>query len=54
MAKTNVPPTRSNLLRTKQDLRFAREGFEILDQKREVLAKELVSQANEAEELQDR
>jgi V/A-type H+-transporting ATPase subunit D len=54
MAKTNVPPTRSNLLRTKQDLRFAREGFEILDQKREVLAKELVSQANDAEELQDR
>jgi V/A-type H+-transporting ATPase subunit D len=54
MAKTNVPPTRSNLLRTRQDLRFAREGFEILDQKREVLAKELVSQANEAEELQDR
>jgi V/A-type H+/Na+-transporting ATPase subunit D len=54
MAKTNVPPTRSNLLRTRQDLRFAREGFEILDQKREVLAKELVSQANDAEELQDR
>lgn len=54
MAKTNVPPTRSNLLRTRQDLRFAREGFEILDQKREVLAKELVRQANDAEELQDR
>jgi V/A-type H+-transporting ATPase subunit D len=54
MAKTNVPPTRSNLLRTRQDLRFAREGFEILDQKREVLAKELVSQANDAEQLQDR
>jgi V/A-type H+/Na+-transporting ATPase subunit D len=54
MAKTNVPPTRSNLLRTRQELKFAREGFEILDQKREVLAKELVRQANDAQELQDR
>ncbi len=50
--RTNIPPTRSNLLKTKQDLRFAREGYEILDQKREVLAKELVRLANDAEALQ--
>ncbi len=53
MARVNVPPTRSNLLRTKHDLRFAREGYEILDQKRVVLAKELVRLAGEAEGLQE-
>ncbi len=52
MARINVPPTRSNLLRTRHELRFAREGFEILDQKRVVLAKELVRLANDAEALQ--
>src|SRR5512139_2443525 len=49
MARINIPPTRSNLLRLKQDLQFAREGYEILDQKREVLAKEIVRLANDAE-----
>ncbi len=53
MARVSVPPTRSNLLRTKQELQFAREGYEILDQKRVVLAKELVSLANEAQTVQD-
>jgi V/A-type H+-transporting ATPase subunit D len=52
MARINVPPTRSNLLRTKHDLKFAREGYEILDQKRVVLAKELVQLANDAELLE--
>ncbi len=54
MARSNIPPTRSNLLRTKQELQFAREGYEILDQKREVLAKELVRLANDAGSLQER
>ncbi len=52
MARINIPPTRSNLLRTKQELQFAREGYEILDRKRDVLAKELVRLANDAEALQ--
>ena len=52
MAKINVPPTRSNLLRIKQELRFAREGYEILDRKREVLTRELIQMAHDAEELQ--
>ncbi len=54
MARVNIPPTRSNLLKTRQELRFAREGYEILDQKRVVLAKELVRLANDAEALQDK
>ena len=52
MAKINIPPTRSNLLRMKQDLRFAREGYEILNRKREVLTGELIRIAHEAEVLQ--
>jgi len=48
-----VAPTRSNLLRTKQDLEFAKESYEILDRKREVLAKELVQLANNAESVQE-
>ena len=52
MAKINIPPTRSNLLRMKQELRFAREGYEILNRKREVLTGELIRVAHEAEILQ--
>jgi V/A-type H+-transporting ATPase subunit D len=52
MAKINIPPTRSNLIRIKQELRFAREGYEILNRKREVLTSELMRVAHEAEELQ--
>lgn len=52
MAHINVPPTRSNLLRMKQELQFAREGYEILDRKREVLTTELIRMAHDAEELQ--
>jgi V/A-type H+/Na+-transporting ATPase subunit D len=53
MAPVNIPPTRSNLIRVKQDLQFAREGYVILDQKREVLTAELVRVAHEAEVLQE-
>ncbi len=35
-------PTRSNLLELRRQLRFALEGFELLDQKRQILALELV------------
>lgn len=53
MARINVAPTRSNLLRMKQELQFAREGFEILDRKRDVLTTELVHMAHDAEALQE-
>jgi V/A-type H+-transporting ATPase subunit D len=52
MAKINVAPTRSNLLRIKQELQFAKEGYEILNRKREVLTTELIRMAHNAEELQ--
>jgi V/A-type H+-transporting ATPase subunit D len=52
MARINVPPTRSNLLRMKQELLFARQGYDILERKREVLTAELIRMAHEAEVLQ--
>ncbi|MBI1794015.1 MAG: V-type ATP synthase subunit D [Chloroflexi bacterium] len=54
MAHINVPPTRSNLLRMKQELQFAREGYEILDRKREVLTSELIRLAHDAGALQEK
>jgi len=52
MPSVNIPPTRSNLIRIRQELQFAREGYEILDRKREVLTTELVRMAHDAEALQ--
>jgi V/A-type H+-transporting ATPase subunit D len=52
MPAISVAPTRTNLIRVKKDLRFAREGHEILDRKREVLISELVRIAHEAEAAQ--
>jgi V/A-type H+/Na+-transporting ATPase subunit D len=54
MPRINIPPTRSNLIRIKQELQFAREGYEILDRKREVLTTELIRVAHEASELQEK
>ena len=58
MAKLNVAPTKSNLLNLKRQLLFAEEGFELLEQKRQILIAELMkrvaraiqvrSEANEA------
>ena len=52
MPAISVAPTRTNLIRVKKDLLFAREGYEILDRKREVLTTELVRVAHEAEVIQ--
>jgi V/A-type H+-transporting ATPase subunit D len=52
MAHINIPPTRSNLLRMKKELQFAREGYEILDRKRIVLTSELIRVAHDAEAVQ--
>jgi len=52
MPNINIAPTRSNLIRIKKDLRFAREGYEILDRKREALTGELVRVAKEADAVQ--
>jgi V/A-type H+/Na+-transporting ATPase subunit D len=43
MALMKVVPTKTNLLRLKRDLVFAQEGYELLDQKRQILVAELLS-----------
>lgn len=53
MARINIPPTRSNLIRIKQELEFVREGYEILNRKREVLTSELIQLAHDAGVLQE-
>jgi V/A-type H+/Na+-transporting ATPase subunit D len=52
MPKITVAPTRTNLIRLRKELRFSREGYEILDRKREALTNELVRVAKEADTLQ--
>ena len=52
MPQISIAPTRTNLIRLKKDLRFAKEGYEILDRKREALTGELVRVAKEADSLQ--
>jgi len=42
MPRLNVPPTKSNQLKLKRDLEMATEGFNLLDQKREILVMELM------------
>lgn len=53
MVQLNIAPTRSNLLQMRSKLAFAREGFSILDKKREVLTVELLKVVSEAEALQN-
>jgi len=42
MARLNIPPTKSNLMLAKEQLAVAREGFELLEQKRDILVMELM------------
>ena len=41
MPRYEVAPTRTNLMRIKEDLEFALEGYELLEQKRDILVTEL-------------
>jgi len=54
MARLRIAPTHSNLLRMREALELAREGYEILDKKREVLTTELMHVAHDAAVLQER
>ncbi len=42
MAKLNIAPTKSNLLSIKEQLSVAVDGYELLEQKREILVMELM------------
>jgi V/A-type H+-transporting ATPase subunit D len=53
MARYEVAPTKTNLMRIKRDLGFAREGFDLLDQKRKILVVELMGLIDRAVEAQE-
>jgi V/A-type H+-transporting ATPase subunit D len=42
MAKLNIAPTKSNLLKMKEQLAVSQDGYDLLEQKREILVMELM------------
>jgi V/A-type H+/Na+-transporting ATPase subunit D len=48
MGKLNIAPTKSNLLVLKKQLSFAEEGYDLLEQKRQILIFELMSRLTRA------
>ena len=49
-----VAPTKTNLLKLKQELKFAELGYELLDQKRNILVLELLNLVDQTVEHQER
>ncbi|MBN2183088.1 MAG: V-type ATP synthase subunit D [Sedimentisphaerales bacterium] len=54
MAQLQYAPTKTNLLRLRNDLNFARQGYELLDQKRNILIIELLALVDQATDYQNR
>lgn len=49
-----IAPTKSNLLSAKATLEFSKKGFELLDQKRNVLIREMMGLMDRAKEIQEK
>jgi V/A-type H+-transporting ATPase subunit D len=54
MTQLNYAPTKTNLMRLKHDLKFAQQGYELLDQKRNILIIELLSLVDQTSDHQSR
>ncbi|MHC4121216.1 MAG: V-type ATP synthase subunit D [Planctomycetota bacterium] len=54
MAQLNYAPTKTNLLRLRSDLQFAQQGYELLDQKRNILIIELLALVDQTVDFQSR
>jgi V/A-type H+-transporting ATPase subunit D len=54
MAKLNVAPTKSSFLTLSRQLEFAEEGFDLLEQKRQILIFELMSRLGRARDAERR
>ncbi len=54
MGKLNIAPTKSNLLTLQRQLEFAEEGYDLLEQKRQILIFELMSRLERARETEQR
>ena len=52
MPKLNIPPTKSNLIKMKQDNSIANQGYELLEQKREILIVELMSHVEKIKRIE--
>lgn len=52
MTRLNIAPTKSNLLSLKRQLEFAEEGYDLLEQKRQILIFELMSRLARAQEIE--
>ena len=53
MSVNNVFPTKGNLLNVKKSLALARMGFDLLDRKRNILIRELMSLIDTAKKLRE-
>ncbi len=54
MAQFNYAPTKTNLLKLRNDLKFAQQGYELLDQKRNILIIELMAMVDQTADFQNR
>jgi len=54
MAQLNVAPTKTNLLKLRGELKFAQLGYELLDQKRNILIIELLNLIDQTIDFQNR
>jgi V/A-type H+-transporting ATPase subunit D len=54
MAQLHYAPTKTNLLRLRSDLNFAQQGYELLDQKRNILIIELLALVDQTSDFQSR
>jgi len=52
MAREQIAPTKSNLLKVKERLNIAKEGYDLLEQKREILVSELMRRVEEVKILE--
>ena len=53
MARYKVIPTKTNLMRLKRDLSFAQEGYDMLEQKRQILVVELMGLMDKTADAQE-
>lgn len=51
--KLNIPPTKSNLLAMKEQLSISTNGYELLEEKREILVRELMYMVDEVHKLEN-
>jgi V/A-type H+-transporting ATPase subunit D len=54
MAQSDYAPTKTNLLKLRSDLKFAEQGYELLDQKRNILIVELLALVDQTADHQAR